>query len=197
MATPRRTGQIMVNPMAPAATARQVRAAVLAAASFALGLAGHQHGGGESVSVEALALAAAYCVLAGLAYSRRRLSGPAVAAILLTNQVVLHVGLTLGATSEGAHAGHGPTGLVPGVWMIVSHLAATALTAVAIVVVEGSYLLCIALLSWISRAVRLAPAPPSAPRRAGFGTAYRHPHWRSHHPGSVPGRGPPCSVAFA
>src|SRR5512142_3448617 len=128
--------------MARTASARQVRAAVLAAASFALGLAGHQHGGGGSVSVEALALAAAYCVLSGLAYSRRRLSGPAVAAILLTNQVVLHVGLTFGATSEGAHAGHGgpnPTGLAPSSWMIVSHLTATALTAVAIVVVEGSY----------------------------------------------------------
>jgi hypothetical protein len=183
--------------MARTASARQVRAAVLSAASFTLGLAGHQHGGGGSASTEALALAAAYCVLAGLAYSRRRLSGPAVTAILLTNQVVLHVGLTLGATSEGAHSGHGSTGLVPGVWMILSHLTATALTAVAIVVVEGSYLVCIALLNWISRAVRLVPAAPRAPRRVACGTAYRHPHWRSHHPGSVPGRGPPRSVAFA
>lgn len=183
--------------MVGTASARQVRAAVLATASFTLGLAGHQHGGGESGSVEPLVLAAVYCVLAGLAYSRRRLSGPAVAAILLTNQAVLHVGLTLGATWEGAHSGHGSTGLVPGFWMIVSHLAATALTAVAIVVVEGSYLLCIALLSWISRAVRLVPAPPHAPRRVGCGTAYRHPHWHSRHPGSVPGRGPPRSVAFA
>lgn len=181
-----------------AASARQLRAAVLAAASFALGLAGHQRGGGHAVATGTLLFAAAYCVLAGLAYSRRRLSGPAVGAILLGNQVVLHVGLTLGAGSTagstaGPHTGH-VEGLVPGPWMILSHLVATALTAATIVVVEGSYLVCTALLNRIGRAFRLFPNLVVVPLRARCGMAYCHLFWRSRHPGCVPGRGPPSPV---
>jgi hypothetical protein len=181
--------------MARTTSARQSRAVVLASASFALGLAGHQQAGGHHLSPESLAFAAAYCLLASLAYSRRHLSGPAVAAILFTNQVVVHVGLTLGASGSGPHAGHGVDGLVPGPWMIVAHLAATVLTAATIVVVEASYLVCTSLLNRIGRAGLLSPTPPRGPRSVRCGTAYRTAFWHSRHPGSVPGRGPPLLAA--
>lgn len=184
--------------MARTASARQLRAAVLAAASFALGLTGHQQAGnGHAIPTETLIFAAAYCVLAGLAYSRRRLSGPAVGLVLLGNQVVLHVALTLGAGTGAAHAGH-LAGLVPSPLMILSHIVATVLTAATIVVVEGSYLVCTALLNRLGRIFRLAPVLVVASQRARCGTGYRHLLWRSRHPGCVPGRGPPRpSATFA
>src|SRR5512135_3209087 len=131
--------------MAQAVSARRIRAAVLAGASLLLGLIGHYQAGGHSLTATAMLLATGFCVLSALAYSRRRLSGPAVAGLLLGNQLVLHVGLTLGATGAAAsgssHPGHvaaDHAGLVPSVGMILAHLVATVLTAVTIVVVEAS-----------------------------------------------------------
>jgi hypothetical protein len=184
--------------MVPAVPARRLRAAALAGASFTLGLLGHRQAGGHSLTTGALVFAAGFCVLSGLAYSRRRLSGPAVAAILLGNQVVVHVGLALGAGS--AHAGHASSaasagsGLLPSGGMILAHLVATTLTAAAIVLVEASYLACVALLTWFLRAVRLVPRGVLAVRRLSCPTAYRAPLWHSRPVGSVPGRGPPRLV---
>jgi hypothetical protein len=172
---------------------------VLAGASFFLGLAGHQQSADHSITTAAIVLAAGFSVLSGLAYSRSRLSGPAVAAVLLGNQIVLHVGLTLGSAatsaSDASHGGHGVSGLVPSPLMILAHLVATILTAVVIVVVEASYLACVALLAWFNRLIRLAPHTPPALRRAVCIAAFRHPLWHSRPPGAVPGRGPPALVA--
>jgi hypothetical protein len=76
----------------------------LASASFGLGVLGHLEAGGHAGSPLELALAAGYCALSGLSYSKRQLSGLGVTGVLLGNQVILHLALAIGS-SRGSVTG--------------------------------------------------------------------------------------------
>lgn len=86
----------------PSVATRHLRAVTLAFASFAIGLGGHLQAGGHATSVPATAFAAGWCAVSGWSYSRRRLSGPGVAAVLLINQIVIHLALAIGSAMDMA-----------------------------------------------------------------------------------------------
>lgn len=203
--------------MPAAATTRQVRAVALAVASFGLGVGGHLQAGGHATAPVAFALAAGFCALSGWSYSRRRLSAAGLVTVLLGNQVIIHLTLTLGAPMHSLRAAStgdcvsmsgmagGPTPaapvdtsaatmampLVPDRWMILAHLVATVLTAGVLLAVQTLCTGLAAVSRWLARVLRVAlgtPLPFPATVRAGW--AYL-PTWTSRAVGCRPGRGPP------
>lgn len=187
--------------MPPAVRTRHVRALTLASASFGLGLAGHLEAAGHSGTTGSLLFGAAFCALSGWSWSWRRLSAPAVAGVLLANQAVMHVAMVLGTspTHSTSAAMDGDCGmaessparsLVPGGWMILAHLVATALAAAIIVATEALWLGACALARWIARVIRVVLRTPLIPQRVHT-VSVAVPHWTTRVVGACPGRGPP------
>lgn len=198
--------------MLDAAPTRPARAVAMASASFGLGTAGHVLAGGHATSPAGLLVAGGFCALAGAGYSRRRRSGPATTALLLANQLVLHVGLAwsssaaaMGPLGDPSCHERAPLGAVPGGhlhaaampvlpdgWMLLAHLLATLLTVAILVVVEASYLACVALVQWLLRLVLIALRQPLIRYPSSCPPAYRLPTWRSRPIVTRSGRGPPA-----
>lgn len=108
---------------------RLLRTSVFAVVCLALGLGAHLFGGG-TVSADALAggLVAAFAVAYPLS-GRERAFG-AILPLLGGSQVVMHVAFSLAHAASPVEApGHGHSGLVPGLGMLVAHAWATGLTA--------------------------------------------------------------------
>jgi hypothetical protein len=202
------TPEPRVAEMPGAVQARHVRALALASASFGLGLAGHVQAGGHSGSSGALAFGAAFCALTAWSYAWRRLSGPAVAALLLANQLVMHAALALSPSTAdrgpaaagschdapaaaGRAAEHATASLLPSGWMLCAHVVASVLAAVVIVAVEAVWLGVVALAAWIARVARVAFAAPPLPLPFRAVVRAATPSWTSRPVGARPGRGPP------
>lgn len=201
------------------ATTRHVRPVALASASFGLGLVGHLEAGGHATSPLAMVFAAGFCALSGWSYSRRRLSAPGLVAVLLANQVIMHLSLAIGSgmgtpgtvsadddcltghtrqSVSVATVGTGPHDaaatamhLIPDGWMILAHLVATLLTAGVLLAVQTLCLGLSVLAGWLARAVRVAFRAPLLLARGGGTVWAALPSWTSRSIGARPGRGPP------
>ncbi|MEU7893316.1 MFS transporter [Nonomuraea sp. NPDC049152] len=109
---------------------RALRAAAFAAVSVLLGIAAHTFAGG-SVSVPSVLVALLLSFLPAQALAGRERSLGVIVATLAASQAVLHVLFSAAHAVEPvavAH-GHGHSGLVPGLAMLVAHGWAVGLTA--------------------------------------------------------------------
>ncbi|MFE3451648.1 MFS transporter [Nonomuraea sp. NPDC059194] len=109
---------------------RALRAAAFAAVSVLLGIAAHTFAGG-SVSTPSALLALLLAFLPAHALAGRERSLGVILATLAASQAVLHVLFSTAHAVEPvavAH-GHGQSGLVPGLGMLVMHGWAVGLTA--------------------------------------------------------------------
>jgi hypothetical protein len=108
---------------------RLVRAAAFAAVCLGLGVAAHVFAGG-SVSAPSAVGGWAPVFLAALAVSGRERTPVVILPLLAGLQVGLHVLFSLAhATSHVEVTGHGHSGLVPGLGMLVVHGMAVGLTS--------------------------------------------------------------------
>lgn len=162
-----------------------MRGGAFGAVVWLLTLLGHSAGGGALPDLTGLSVAMVLALALGVAVAGRRRGLPALLALLVAGQVLLHLVL-----SVTAHAHGGSLNLT----MLVSHLGAAVLAALVIDRGEDLVARWAAYLAQAIGVVELVPARPTVlPSRAiATSSADRHTVALEHH---VVRRGPPTRLA--
>ncbi|GAB3526229.1 hypothetical protein [Arthrobacter monumenti] len=162
---------------------RRTRTAVMAASTIALAAAAHVLGGGSLPKPDVFLLLAGLVILPIAGLTARKVSTPAMMAVLGIGQVILHEAFVLlgpahsmGMAAHGHGMAHGSSPSLLGSAMLSSpvmlgaHCLATVATAVVLAKNEAALF---ALLAWLRPLIQLpevqAPAltPPMRPAPAG------------------------------
>ncbi|WP_159801607.1 hypothetical protein [Arthrobacter zhaoguopingii] len=199
--------------MSAPAGSRFVRSSVVAALILLLSTCSHLIGGGTLPGPAILLLLAALVLAAVTAVSRRALSFPALAAVLLSGELALHTALTAltgGQACAGAspvqHHAPAAVGCQPltgqlaesvepgGTAMLVAHACAAALLALLISKGEAALELLAAWLRPLTGTLEAASVVP--PHARGSVAAQPAPRLRRRDASVPPLRGPPAESAL-